>query len=124
MEKETFIAAGEAAFGKHFVTEMAERLSVTDRTVRRWVSGQNKIPAALSADVTRILLERKEQIIEAIEMNTEKFLMNPATGSVDTEENWLTEMPSWDEDPAERQRQLETLVEVVKDECGDWVESK
>lgn len=40
--------------------------------------------------------------------------MNPFTGSVDTEENWLAEMPTWDEDPEECKRQFDTLVEVVK----------
>lgn len=49
-----------------------------------------------------------------------KFLMNPATGSVDTEENWLAEMSEWEGD---QQAQLDALVEVVKDESGDWVEA-
>ncbi|HHN8578944.1 TPA: hypothetical protein ACRR44_005286 [Klebsiella quasipneumoniae] len=52
-----------------------------------------------------------------------KMLMNHYTGSVDTEENWLCEMPTWDDDPAECQRQFDTLVEVVKTENGDWVEA-
>ncbi|AUB47402.1 Uncharacterised protein [Klebsiella pneumoniae] len=56
-------------------------------------------------------------------MTTEKFLMNPFTGSVDTEENWLAEMPTWDEDPEECKRQFDTLVEVVKNEDGDWIEA-
>lgn len=38
-----------------------------------------------------------------------KYLMNPATGSVDTEESWLAEMPSWEGD---QQAQFDQLVEV------------
>ena len=39
-----------------------------------------------------------------------KYLMNPATGSVDTEENWLAEMPSWEGD---QQAQLDALAEMA-----------
>ena len=48
-------------------------------------------------------------------MTTEKYLMNPHTGSVDTEENWRSDARTdgWDFDKAE-------LVEVEKDENGDW----
>lgn len=52
-------------------------------------------------------------------MATEKFLMNPFTGSVDTEENWLSEMPTWDDDPKECQRQFDTLIEVTKNDNGE-----
>jgi hypothetical protein len=50
------------------------------------------------------------------------MLMNPKTGSVDTRENWLAEMPRWNVDPAECQREFDSLIEVVQDERGDWVE--
>ncbi|HBR1366646.1 TPA: hypothetical protein L9L56_004470 [Klebsiella pneumoniae] len=66
--------------------------------------------------------EAEEEAAEAI--NTTKFLMNPLTGSVDTEENWLAEMPTWDEDPAECRRQFDTLIEVVKDAEGNWIEAE
>ena len=89
MEKEQLIAAGEAAFGKRWQTELSEALGVSVRTVRYWVVGKNKIPAKLSADIVLILKRRQKEIAEAITMATEKFLMNPETGSVDTEENWL-----------------------------------
>ncbi|EPJ3296516.1 hypothetical protein VNI85_22290 [Klebsiella variicola] len=123
MNIEAFIAAGKAAFGNHFVTEMAERLSVSDRTVRHWVTGKYALPSTIGADVQRVLHSRITEINEALKMTTEKFLMNPFTGSVDTEENWLAEMPTWDEDLAECKRQFDTLVEVVKNEDGDWVEA-
>lgn len=123
MNIEAFIAAGKAAFGNHFVTEMAERLSVSDRTVRHWVTGKHALPSTIGADVQRVLQSRITEINEALKMTTEKFLMNPFTGSVDTEENWLAEMPTWDEDPEECKRQFDTLVEVVKNEDGDWIEA-
>lgn len=38
-----------------------------------------------------------------------RYLMNPATGSVDTEDNWRAEMPTWEGD---QQAQFAALVEV------------
>lgn len=123
MKKEQLIAAGIAAFGKRWQTDISEALGVSDRTVRNWVSGKYMIPSTVSADIVLILKQRKNEIDEAISMTTETFLMNPFTGSVDTKDNWLAEMPTWDEDPAECQRQFDSLVEVIKDENGDWVEA-
>lgn len=122
MNIENFIAAGKSAFGNHFVTEMAERLSVSDRTVRNWVTGKYALPSTIGADVQRVLHSRITEINEAIKMTAEKFLMNPLTGAVDTEENWLAEMPTWDEDHEECKRQFETLVKVFKNEDGVWIE--
>lgn len=132
MTKDQLIAAGVAAFGPRWQTETALALGVSGRTVRNWVSGKYQIPSTLSADIVLILNRRKAEIEKAIAMTTEKFLMNPMTGSVDTEENWLAEMPSWsvddelsdEEASKERQRQFSTLFEVVRDESGDWVEVK
>lgn len=55
-----------------------------------------------------------------------KYLMNTATGSVDTEENWLAEMLTWEceEGQPTRKELFAALVEVVKDEAGDWVEAE
>ncbi|WP_119298780.1 hypothetical protein [Vibrio cholerae] len=58
---------------------------------------------------------------EELQASTTKYLMNPATGSVDTEENWLSEMPTWEGD---QQAQFDSLIEVEKDADGDWVEVK
>lgn len=54
-----------------------------------------------------------------------QMLINPATGSVDARENWLSEMAAWETTPEGMtpQQQLDTLVEVVRDENGFWVES-
>jgi len=51
--------------------------------------------------------------------DTERYLMNPVTGSVDTESQWLSDMTTWEGDA---QEQFDSLVEVVKNTYGDWVE--
>ena len=68
MTREEFIAAGNAAFGHHFVTEMAERLSVSDRTVRNWVAGKYAIPDGIAADVREILASRMRNIERVIKL--------------------------------------------------------
>ena len=45
---------------------------------------------------------------------SEKYLMNPATGSVETESDWLAELGTLEG---------HHLLEVFKDENGDWVEA-
>ena len=54
-----------------------------------------------------------------LESTTERYLMNPVTGSVDTESQWLSDMTTWESDA---QEQFDSLVEVVKNTYGDWVE--
>lgn len=125
MDREKFIAASRAAFGERWQTDMAHALGVSDRTVRNWVSGKYNLPPTLSADIKLILEKRKAQIKEAIEMSTEKFLMNPFTGSVDTEENWKSDMQEWETmDGKTPQEQFDSLIEVTKNESGDWIEVK
>lgn len=52
-----------------------------------------------------------------------KFFMNPETGSVDTWENWVEDSKTWDSDScASIADQLNSLIEVEKDENGDWTE--
>ena len=52
--------------------------------------------------------------------DTERYLMNPVTGSIDTESQWLSDMTTWEGDA---QEQFDSLVEVVKNTDGDWVEA-
>ncbi|WP_226020018.1 helix-turn-helix domain-containing protein [Serratia symbiotica] len=126
MKKETFVAAGKAAYGNRWQTEVAAALGCNDRTVRRWISGESRLPPLIAADVVRILTDRLATIEEALAMITEKFLMNPLTGSVATEDEWLAEMPTWEttSDGLTPQQQLDTLIEVVKDKDDHWVEVK
>lgn len=48
------------------------------------------------------------------------WLMNPVTGSVDRAYIWASEMKDWEGD---QQEQWKSLVHVVKDGAGDWVEA-
>ena len=54
-----------------------------------------------------------------LESTTERYLMNPVTGSVDTESQWLSDMTTWEGDA---QDQFDSLIEVAKNTDGDWVE--
>lgn len=114
------IAAGKAAFGERWQTDMSRALGVSDRTVRHWLSGKYQMPPLIFSDITKVLEERKALIEEVIKMTKETYLMNLSTGSVDTRENWLSEMNNWGENP---EQQLSALVEVTKDEGGEWVEA-
>lgn len=53
------------------------------------------------------------------------YLMNIPTGSVDTKDQWLSEMPTWEvsSDGLTPQQQFDSLVEVVMDDDGNWVEA-
>lgn len=114
------IAAGKAAFGERWQTDMSRALGVSDRTVRHWLSGKYQMPPLIFSDITKILEERKALIEEAIKMTKETYLMNPATGTVDTKENLLANMNEWEDNP---EQQFAALVEVIKDESGEWVEA-
>lgn len=53
---------------------------------------------------------------------TTVYLMDKETGAVDTKENWLAQMESWviNREGLNQQQQLDNLIEVVKNENGDW----
>ncbi|RDE60934.1 hypothetical protein DV708_16670 [Aeromonas veronii] len=53
-----------------------------------------------------------------------RHLMNTATGSVDTEENWEADILAWGYSQPAREELFASLVEVVKDEAGNWVEAE
>ena len=52
--------------------------------------------------------------------DTKRYLMNLVTGSIDTESQWLSDMTTWEGDA---QEQFDSLIEVVKNSDGDWVEA-
>ncbi|MEM0550501.1 MULTISPECIES: hypothetical protein [Aeromonas] len=53
-----------------------------------------------------------------------RHLMNTATGSVDTEESWEAEILAWGYSQPAREELFSSLVEVVKDEAGNWVKAE
>jgi hypothetical protein len=52
-----------------------------------------------------------------------EYLMNPHSGTVQTDVEWLAEMHEWGDDEKTREEQFKSLIPVVKDENGDWVEA-
>jgi len=59
---------GEAAWGSHWMTDMASALSVGDRTMRHWTSdtGAQDIPADLEDELRDALLERVRVIQDMV----------------------------------------------------------
>ncbi len=63
-------------------------------------------------------------------MSEKIYLMNPHTGSVDTEENWITDSQDWLYANGEimhikdRWMLIDELKEVEKDFEGNWIEKK
>lgn len=52
------IACGQALYGQQWQSALARDLGVSDRTMRRWVAGDQDVPAGLHADLMRLCLER------------------------------------------------------------------
>lgn len=50
--------AGEALFGPRWQSDMARELSVSDRTIRDWVSGASEPPRGVYVDLLRLVVER------------------------------------------------------------------
>lgn len=65
MNRETFIAACQSAFGENFVTPISQVLDVPDSTIRSWVTGPDEIPDAIAIDLL-LLLERRQVNISMI----------------------------------------------------------
>jgi transcriptional regulator with XRE-family HTH domain len=61
-DSETIRRIGEALFGRQWQTDLAEALSVSSRTVRRWVSGEDNPRPGVWQDLAALLLEREQRI--------------------------------------------------------------
>jgi hypothetical protein len=55
---ELLIEAGEALYGPRWQSELARSLGVSDRTVRRWATGQNAVPSGVMADLLTLVQDR------------------------------------------------------------------
>ena len=51
-------------------------------------------------------------LLNAFSYNADDMLMNPATGSVDTAENWALDCRSWDDDAKKCVAQFASLKKV------------
>ncbi|MBW4985063.1 hypothetical protein KZZ07_21190 [Mameliella sp. CS4] len=57
---------GEALYGARWQTPLAEDLKTSDRTVRRWISGQNEVPWGVMAELRGLLMARGACIHELL----------------------------------------------------------
>ena len=53
---------GCALYGERWQSEIARDLGVTDRTVRRWLAGDQPVPSGVAVDLLRLLTERASDI--------------------------------------------------------------
>lgn len=58
---------GEALYGARWQTRLAGDLRTTDRTMRRWVSGENEVPWGVMAELRGLLMARGVTINAIIE---------------------------------------------------------
>lgn len=52
------VEAGEALYGPLWQSALARDLTISDRTMRRWVAGATQPPAGLYTDLLRLTQER------------------------------------------------------------------
>lgn len=57
---------GEALYGPRWQTDLAQVLGISDRTIRRWVSGADDVPSGAYLDLWRICEERVADIEDVI----------------------------------------------------------
>ncbi len=62
MTPETLRAIGRALFGRFYIVQLAEELDVSERTVRRWLAGQFRIPKGLDDSLGAILKLHNEEL--------------------------------------------------------------
>lgn len=65
--------AGEALYGPHWQTELASKLGVTYRTMRRWVSGSHNIPDGIWPEIGNLIIARAERL-ETISKDIERLV--------------------------------------------------
>jgi hypothetical protein len=54
--REMLRQAGEALYGERWQSELSRAVSVSDRTMRRWVSDPYEIPGGVWNDIQQLLL--------------------------------------------------------------------
>jgi len=65
-------AVGRALYGQRWQTALAEDLHISDRTIRRWLSGESAIPPAIVTELRTALVERLKTIGGLL-----RFTVNP-----------------------------------------------
>ena len=59
---------GIALYGARWQTDLARDLAVADRSVRRWASGQNPIPASLVGELLVLVEQRAVDLAGVADM--------------------------------------------------------
>lgn len=67
MKPETLEIVGENLFGMHWVSEMAARLGVTPRTIRRWSNGEYPIPDEVKPALAVIARARVQEAASVLD---------------------------------------------------------
>lgn len=57
---------GIALYGERWQSEIARDLDITDRTVRRWLAGDQPVQSGVAVDLLRLLTERASDIDDLI----------------------------------------------------------
>jgi hypothetical protein len=65
MTPTTLRMVGEALYGRRWQRPLAGDLGIPDRTVRRWVAGDSKIPARVSDQCLALLRRRRATVARA-----------------------------------------------------------
>lgn len=63
MSSELLMRCGQALYGSHWQADLARDLEVSDRTVRRWVAGDD-VPEGVYLDLLQICSRRVSQIAD------------------------------------------------------------
>ena len=64
---------GEALYGDRWQTQMSEALDVSDRTIRRWVAGDVKIPRGVWNDLFVRLDVRRDNVAHLMDRVREEI---------------------------------------------------
>lgn len=67
MTPQLLAACGMALYGHQWQSSLARDLSVSDRTMRRWVAGTHDVPQGLYTDLLRLTEERAHVLDELTE---------------------------------------------------------
>lgn len=65
MTPDTLARIGELLYGRMWQTELARRLNVSDRTVRRWRAGDWPVPARVPAELQALVTQREDDMATA-----------------------------------------------------------
>ena len=61
------VETGEALYGPQWQSALARDVGVSDRTMRRWMSGASPVPAGLWLDLLRVTQERAQKLDDLAE---------------------------------------------------------